>query len=203
MSMLSFIKTSFSRGTQVSRFNVMAAAALGAPAHLLFYVAYKYIFQLEYDSIILRLIAVALCLGVLFKLKNPDFLGRFFPVYWHTLLIFVLPFILTVMVLKNNFHEAWLYWEMGKKEQAQQILEELKKQSEDGQQVPWGIAWINMGLDDFENAIAAFDKSLEESIDNGWFGNFKYFIHAIDDLKVLHSYPRFQALLEKVNSTKI
>jgi len=112
MSMVSFIKTSFSRGTQVSRFNVMAAAALGAPAHLSFYIAYKYIFQLEYDSIILRLIAVALCLGVLFKLKNPDFLGRFFPVYWHTLLIFVLPFILTVMVLKNNFHEAWLYWEI-------------------------------------------------------------------------------------------
>ena len=104
---------------------------------------------------------------------------------------------------KSQWRQAWLYWEMGKKEQAQQILEELKKQSEDGQQVPWGIAWINMGLDDFENAIAAFDKSLEESIDNGWFGNFKYFIHAIDDLKVLHSYPRFQALLEKVNSTKI
>ena len=90
----------------------MAAAALGAPAHLSFYVAYKYIFQLPYDNLALRLVAVALCLVGLFKLKNPDFLGKYFPIYWHSMLIFVLPFILTVMVLKNNFHEAWIYWEI-------------------------------------------------------------------------------------------
>ena len=90
----------------------MAAAALGAPAHLSFYIAYKYIFQLPYDNLVLRLLAMALCLVGLFKLKNPDFLGKYFPFYWHSMLIFVLPFILTVMVLKNNFHEAWLYWEI-------------------------------------------------------------------------------------------
>ncbi|PWW82078.1 MULTISPECIES: response regulator [Prosthecochloris] len=112
MNVAEFIRSSFSRGTQVSRFNIMAAAALGAPAHLSFYVAYKYIFQLPYDNLALRLVAVALCLVGLFKLKNPDFLGKYFPIYWHSMLIFVLPFILTVMVLKNNFHEAWIYWEI-------------------------------------------------------------------------------------------
>ncbi|UZJ40504.1 response regulator [Prosthecochloris sp. SCSIO W1101] len=112
MNVAEFIRSSFSRGTQVSRFNIMAAAALGAPAHLSFYVAYKYVFQLPYDNLALRLVAVAFCLVGLFKLKNPDFLGKYFPVYWHSMLIFVLPFILTVMVLKNNFHEAWIYWEI-------------------------------------------------------------------------------------------
>lgn len=112
MKVIDFIRSSFSRGTQVSRFNIVAAAALGAPAHLSFFIAYKYIFQLPYDNLALRLVAVILCLGGLFKLKNPDFLGKYFPLYWHSMLIFVLPFILTVMVLKNNFHEAWLYWEI-------------------------------------------------------------------------------------------
>lgn len=112
MKVIDFIQSSFSRGTQVSRFNIIAAAALGAPAHLSFFIAYKYIFQLPYDNLALRLVAVMLCLGGLFKLKDPDFLGKYFPLYWHSMLIFVLPFILTVMVLKNNFHEAWLYWEI-------------------------------------------------------------------------------------------
>ncbi len=112
MKVIDFIQSSFSRGTQVSRFNIMAAAALGAPAHLSFFIAYKYIFQLPYDNLLLRLVAVVLCLAGLFKLKNPEFLGKYFPIYWHGMLIFVLPFILTVMVLKNNFHEAWLYWEI-------------------------------------------------------------------------------------------
>ena len=112
MKVIDFIQSSFSRGTQVSRFNIIAAAALGAPAHLSFFIAYKYVFQLPYDNLALRLVAVVLCLVGLFKLRNPDFLGKYFPLYWHSMLVFVLPFILTVMVLKNNFHEAWLYWEI-------------------------------------------------------------------------------------------
>ena len=112
MNVIKYIKDSFNRGTQISRFNIMAAAALGAPAHLSFYIAYRYIFQLPYDNLVLRLLAVALCLAGLFKLKNSDFLGKYFPLYWHSMLVFVLPFISTVMVLKNNFHEAWLYWEI-------------------------------------------------------------------------------------------
>ena len=107
-----FIHSSFQRGTQFSKFNLRAAAFLGAPTHLLFFIAYKYFFHMEYDSLVLRLIAVALCLGCLFKVKNPDFLGKYFPIYWHFTIIVVLPFILTLMVLKNNFHEAWLYWEI-------------------------------------------------------------------------------------------
>ncbi len=90
MNVIDFIKSSFNRGTQVSRFNIIAAAALGAPAHLSFFIAYKYIFQLPYDNLLLRLMAVVLCLGGLFKVKNPDFLGKYFPIYWHSMLIFVL-----------------------------------------------------------------------------------------------------------------
>ncbi len=111
MKVLNFIQTSFRRGTQISRFNILAVAFLGAPVHFSLYFVFKY-YEQAWESLPLRLIAVALCLGGLFKLKNPDFLGKYFPVYWHAMLIFVLPFIITVFLLKNNFHELWLYWEI-------------------------------------------------------------------------------------------
>ena len=108
----SYVFSSFREGTQISRFNIIAAAILGAPAHFLFYFLFKYIFQLPYENIFLRLTAVLLCLVTLFKLRDDNFLGKYFPVYWHMMLIFVLPFIFTAYLLKNNFHELWLYWEI-------------------------------------------------------------------------------------------
>lgn len=111
MNVAKYIKDSFNRGTQISRFNIIAAALLGAPAHFSFYFVFKY-FDQPWESLPVRLVAVMLCLGALFKLKKPDFLGKYFPLYWHAMLIYVLPFIITVFLLKNNFHELWLYWEI-------------------------------------------------------------------------------------------
>ncbi len=107
-----FIRDSFQKGTHYSRYNILAAAFLGAPAHISFYYLYKHVLHIEYDNLALRFTAVALCLVGLFKIRFPEFLGKYYAVYWHTMLIFVLPFIITVMLIKNNFNEAWLYYEV-------------------------------------------------------------------------------------------
>ncbi len=99
-------------GTQVTRFNTLSAAALGAPAHFFFYFTFKYGFHLPYENFVLRLIATLLCLAIILKDKLPAFVRHHFPSYWHGFLIFVLPFIFTVNLIMNNFHELWLYWEI-------------------------------------------------------------------------------------------
>ncbi len=113
MDVLGYIKNCAREGTQISRFNIFSAALLGAPAHLFFYFAFKYWFFLPYESLVLRATASALSLfAVLFGSSDTSFAKKYFPFYWHFSIIFVLPFIFTVYLLKNDFHELWLYWEI-------------------------------------------------------------------------------------------
>lgn len=56
--------------------------------------------------------ATLLCLSVLLKSRIPVNLQKYFPIYWRVVMIFVLPFIFTVNLLMNDFHELWLYWEI-------------------------------------------------------------------------------------------
>ncbi|NTU57760.1 MAG: hybrid sensor histidine kinase/response regulator [Chlorobiaceae bacterium] len=90
----------------------MAVAMFGAPAHFIFYFLFKYGFHLPYESFTLRVIASLLCLSALLKSRLPDALQPYFPFHWHLSMIFVLPFIFTVNLIMNNFHELWLYWEI-------------------------------------------------------------------------------------------
>ncbi|NTW63380.1 MAG: response regulator [Chlorobiaceae bacterium] len=110
--MLSYIRQCVSDGTQVSRFNTLAAGILGAPAHFFFYFIFKYGFHLPYENLFLRLIATVLCVAVLLKSSLPGFIQTRFTFFWHFTIIFVLPFVFTVNLIMNNFHELWLYWEI-------------------------------------------------------------------------------------------
>jgi len=112
MKVSAYIKKCVQEGTQFSKFNILAAALLGAPAHLFFYFVFKYGFHLPYESLSLRLMATVLSVCVLFGYNMTDSLKKVFPVFWHFVIIFVLPFIFTLNLLKNNFHELWLYWEI-------------------------------------------------------------------------------------------
>ncbi|MBN1928395.1 MAG: hybrid sensor histidine kinase/response regulator [Chlorobiaceae bacterium] len=90
----------------------MVAGILGASAHFFFYFVFKYGFHLPYENFWLRLIATLMCISVMFMHKLPDSFRPYFPYLWHFFLIFVLPFIFTVNLIMNNFHELWLYWEI-------------------------------------------------------------------------------------------
>jgi len=59
-----------------------------------------------------RLVFVELCIGMLFKVKYQNFLVKYFVIYWHTMLIYILPFIITLFTFKNNFEEPSLTWEI-------------------------------------------------------------------------------------------
>jgi CheY-like chemotaxis protein len=112
LKLISPLKEFIRDGTLIAPSNTIAIALVGAPAHLLFYFLFRYGFQLPYESFALRLIASLLCMSALFKSRLPAALQLYFPFYWHFSMIFVLPFVFTVSLIMNNFHELWLYWEI-------------------------------------------------------------------------------------------
>ena len=113
MSLSGYIKKCFKEGTRISQFNVTWGAILAAPGNIFFYFLLKYGFHMEYENLGLRLVASALSLFALVIIRmDTPFAKRYFPYYWHFSLIFVLPFLFTFLLLKNNFHELWLYWEI-------------------------------------------------------------------------------------------
>jgi two-component system CAI-1 autoinducer sensor kinase/phosphatase CqsS len=108
-----FLQGALREGTWISTHTILTAAAIGTFGHGGFYFLFKYGFHLPYESFPLRLTATALCVFPLLTKMIPRLsIGRFMPIYWHAMLIFVLPFIFTVYLLKSNFHELWLYWEI-------------------------------------------------------------------------------------------
>jgi two-component system CAI-1 autoinducer sensor kinase/phosphatase CqsS len=107
-----YLSAAFDQGTNISRFNIFYASIIGASGHFFLFFIYRYIFHIHWENLPTRIIGVILCIGAIIKLKKPHFLGRFFGIYWHFMLIYVLPFIITLFALKNNFEEPWLYWEI-------------------------------------------------------------------------------------------
>lgn len=103
-----FLKRSWQEGTEVSIYNVWSTAALGGSAHLLFYFLFKYYLGI-YENLYLRIIATVLCLMTvpLYKMKV-----RWFQIYWHVAVTYVTSFIFTVYLIKSNFNELWIYWEI-------------------------------------------------------------------------------------------
>jgi len=112
LKVISHLREFIKDGTVIARSNTLAVALFGTPAHFLFYFLFRYGFHLPYESLALRLIASLLCLSALFKSRLPASLQQYFPFYWHLSMIFVLPFVFTVNLIMNNFHELWLYWEI-------------------------------------------------------------------------------------------
>lgn len=113
MNLSGYIRKCFKEGTQISKFNVKWGALLATPGHMFFYFLLKYGFHMPYESFGLRLSASALSFfSLIFSNSDTAFARKYFPIYWHFSLIFVLPFIFTLFLLKNNFHELWLYWEI-------------------------------------------------------------------------------------------
>ncbi len=56
----------------------------------------------------LRLIAGMLCVGLLMKDYWPQYLKKYFPLYWHFTLIYCLPFVTTIMFIMVNADVEWL-----------------------------------------------------------------------------------------------
>ena len=104
-----FLSKSWEEGAQINRLNALAATLVGTSAHFLFYFIFKYVFDLPYENFALRMMAVLLCMPAFFIYKK---IGVKLQIYWHIMLIFVLPFIFTTNLIKTGFHDLWLWWEI-------------------------------------------------------------------------------------------
>ena len=113
MSLSGYIRKSIKEGTQISRSVIIWGVFIAAPGNILFYLLLKYVFQMPYENLTIRLTGsvLALLLMVFVRSESP-FAKKYFPLFWHFSLIFILPFLFTFLLLKNDFHELWLYWEI-------------------------------------------------------------------------------------------
>jgi len=113
MSLSGYIQKSVRDGTRISRFNVIWGMVLAVPGNMFFYFLLKYGFDMPYENLFLRLTGSALALMLVFFIRTDSpSENKYFRLCWHFSLIFILPFLFTFLLLKNNFHELWLYWEI-------------------------------------------------------------------------------------------
>ncbi len=113
MSLSGYIRKSVRDGTRISRFNVIWGMLLAVPGNMFFYFLLKYGFDMPYENLFLRLTGSVLALMLVFFIRTDSPAeNKYFRLCWHFSLIFILPFLFTFLLLKNNFHELWLYWEI-------------------------------------------------------------------------------------------
>jgi len=113
MSLSGYIRQSVRDGTRISRFNVIWGMLLAVPGNMFFYFLLKYGFDMPYENLFLRLTGSVLALMLVFFIRTDSPAeNKYFRFCWHFSLIFILPFLFTFLLLKNNFHELWLYWEI-------------------------------------------------------------------------------------------
>ncbi len=107
-----FFINAWHEGTLIGKPTVLTAVFTGGIAHFVFYFVYKYGFGLN-ENIYVRLAASLICVSVAGNhLLSPKIRQKFFPFYWHLMVINSLPFVFTYNLLQNNFDEVWLYWEI-------------------------------------------------------------------------------------------
>ena len=113
MRLSDYIRKSIKEGTQISRSVILWGVLIAAPGNILFYLLLKYVFHMPYENLTIRLTGSVLALlSVVFVRSESPAAKKYFPLFWHFSLIFILPFLFTFLLLKNDFHELWLYWEI-------------------------------------------------------------------------------------------
>ncbi|MDF1654914.1 MAG: ATP-binding protein [Coxiellaceae bacterium] len=105
---LSTVKKDIQRRVEAYGEQYFAFGIFGAINYPIFYVVWFYLSQQSYESFILRAIATALCVPLIFHRYLPKNLKSWLPVYWYATLTFCLPFFFTYMLLKNNASDVWL-----------------------------------------------------------------------------------------------
>jgi tetratricopeptide (TPR) repeat protein len=88
---------------------------------------------------------------------------------------------------------GWMYGQMGRQADADQILDELRESGRRGYLSPWNIALVYAGMNELDQAFAWLDKAFEERV--GWM----VFLPTFPLLDTLRADPRFHALLGRMN----
>ena len=107
-----YLKNAFAKGTTINNYNLKALVIIGSFGHPLFAAMHIYLFNITWDSIILKASAGFICLSLATKEYWPKKLKPFFPLYWHFMLIYNLSFLITLTSLNNHFIKTWVMWEV-------------------------------------------------------------------------------------------
>ena len=112
VSVIAYFKYAFTRGTFITKDNLKAAVLVGTVGHPLFAILHLYVFKMPWDTIPLKTCAGLICLLLATKDHWPKPFKKFFPAYWHFMLIFNLPFLITLTALNNDMIKTWPMWEL-------------------------------------------------------------------------------------------
>lgn len=110
--LIAYFKYAFRRGTFITKDNLKAAVLVGTVGHPLFAILHLYVFKMPWDTIPLKTCAGLICLLLATKDHWPQSFKKFFPAYWHFMLIFNLPFLITLTALNNDMIKTWPMWEL-------------------------------------------------------------------------------------------
>ncbi|MFT5795787.1 MAG: two-component system CAI-1 autoinducer sensor kinase/phosphatase CqsS [Ulvibacter sp.] len=111
--MINKLKECFKEGIDVNIYNLLPVSIIGVFAHISLYFYHLYFLNLK-EAPFLRSLAVLMCLisiiYCLYLSKRSTRINKFFPLYWHLMLITILPLIITHNLILNDFHYIWLWW---------------------------------------------------------------------------------------------
>ncbi len=111
--MINFVKKAFAEGTSIERYNILAAVFLGSLAHMSLWFLYSFVFPMKFESFYLRLFLSILCsVAYSYKYLPQKIRTHYFPIYWHFMVMMALPCHCTFLLLMNDFHPSYLYWEI-------------------------------------------------------------------------------------------
>jgi TolB-like protein/Tfp pilus assembly protein PilF len=88
---------------------------------------------------------------------------------------------------------GWAYASTGRTAEAQKLLEELRERAQQQYTPSWSFAVIYSGLGEMDNAFDWFEKAVEEH------DPLMLHFHVHPNYDPLHTHPRYQALLRKMN----
>ena len=94
------IKT-MDQDTLYAQYNILAAGWIGFIGHPLYWYIWVYIFPQPYESAFLRFSGSVVCLGLVLRNYWPKRLRRYFSLYWHFAITYVLPFPFTYLLFSD------------------------------------------------------------------------------------------------------
>ena len=101
--LVNYVYDRINKNAEYSRYNIIVLGLIGMIGHPLYWVIWTYIFPQPYDSAIIRYSAAFICFLFLLNNHLSPKIKSFFPLYWFLGVSYVLPFLFTVHLIKNNF----------------------------------------------------------------------------------------------------
>ncbi len=97
-------------GTLLTKYNVGSVVIFGGIGHPLYYFLHFHLFGQKWQNFFFSISAGIFCLLLSTGKKWPKKVKFLFPFYWHFVLIFNLPFLVTLIAFGNGFVDVWPAW---------------------------------------------------------------------------------------------